>query len=348
MTGITSQPSSLHASRQTVPVCPVCKTPCDEPPLHSYTARQAANHYCPPTRDADRNARFYRCIVRLWEGEHGDVYRCSNCDFGFAWPHVGGDEEFYSIMHEMAGYPAWRWDYEVATEQALNKLDGGRVLDIGTGDGAFLKSLGKQWETHAVEGSDTMRGFLREHGIHCFDSLEQAIRQAAASFTVVTMFQVLEHIAEFDEFLASCRKLLKPGGLIVIGVPFGEATFFQENFSGFADMTPNHPNKWSPKALEMALRRNGFETQGTYFEPGSMKLAVYRAFLRVKARATQRPKSLAAAVYRIPKRALRIPLLAAMSGASMLRCLPHLGSMRRGHSFAMIAAKQRSADDGSD
>jgi SAM-dependent methyltransferase len=324
------------------PLCPVCKTACDSPPMSRYTAQQAANHFCPPTRDADRNARFYKCIVRLWGGERGEVYRCSNCEFGFAWPHVGGDEEFYSIMHEMAGYPARRWDYEIATEQALNNLQGGRVLDIGTGDGAFLKGLDQRWETFAIEGSETMRQYLREHGIRCFDSLTEALREAG-TFTAVTMFQVLEHIAEFDEFLAGCYKLLKPGGLIVIGVPFSEATFFQERFSGFADMTPNHPNKWSPRALEIALRRNGFEPNGTFYEPASMKLAVYRAFLRVKARA-QHPRSVPATVYRIQKRALRIPLLAALAGASMLRCLPQLGEMRRGHSFAMIGLKPQSTN----
>jgi hypothetical protein len=70
-----------------------------------------------------------------------------------------------------------------------------------------------------------------------------------------------------------------------------------------------------------------------------MKLAAYRAFLRVKAHATQRPSSLAAAVYRIPKRAMRIPLLMGLTSASMVRCLPQLGKMRRGHSFAMVGEK---------
>ena len=249
-------------------------------------------------------------------------------------------------MHEMAGYPAWRWDYEIATEQVLSQLSGGRILDIGTGDGAFLKSLDKRWQTYAIEGSDTMREYLRQRDIHCFDSLDNAIQEAAGTFTVVTMFQVLEHIAEFDAFLGGCWKLLKPGGFIVIAVPFGEATFFQESMTGCADMTPNHPNKWSPKALDIALRRAGFEPRGTHFEPGSMKLAVYRAFLRVKARATHRPKSLAATVYRIPKRAMRIPLLGAMTAASLARCLPRLGEMSRGHSFAMIALKPQAVREG--
>ena len=76
-------------------------------------------------------------------------------------------------MHEKVAYPAWRWDYEIATEQVLSKLNGGRILDIGTGDGAFLKGLGKRWQPFAIEGSDTMREFLRQSDMHCFDSLDE-------------------------------------------------------------------------------------------------------------------------------------------------------------------------------
>ena len=109
------------------PTCPACSAACADPPLFRYTAEQAAAHFCPPVREPDRNARLRRCVERLWGGDDCEVLRCRECGFGFGRPFVGGDEEFYSILHEQAGYPAWRWDYDVA----LDKVIRGRLYRIG-------------------------------------------------------------------------------------------------------------------------------------------------------------------------------------------------------------------------
>jgi len=185
-----------------------------------------------------------KCVRRLWGGDSSAVYRCPKCRFGFGWPFVGGDEEFYGLMHEMAGYPGWRWDYDITIERVLSKFPGGgRVLDIGTGSGNFLKGIGSNWEKFATEGSETMRARLRADRITCFADNADAIAKARGTFDVVTMFQVLEHIAAFDSMLRDCHALLKAGGSLVVAVPFAEATFAQEELTGCADMTPNHINK---------------------------------------------------------------------------------------------------------
>jgi SAM-dependent methyltransferase len=268
---------------------------------------------------------------------------CGSCGFGFGWPHVGGDEEYYGILHEQAGYPSDRWEYGITIRRVLPLFpNGGKILDIGTGDGAFLKKLPATWIRHATEGSDTTRQLLRRDQIECFDSTADAIANAAKAFQVVTMFQVLEHVAGFEALLRDCFQLLQPDGVIVISVPSSAAMFAQERLTGCQDMTPNHINKWSPDSLAHALRAQGFTPDAAVIEPGSLGSAMYRAGLMTRSQAAQNPRSLASLAYRVRQRPVRMGLLAAISGLNLLGSLSVIAELMTGSSFLMTATKPAS------
>jgi SAM-dependent methyltransferase len=313
-------------------------------PVHRYSVEQAAAHFCPPSRNADRYERLRQVVRRLWGGDTSEVYVCEHCGFGFGWPHVGGDDEYYGILHEQAGYPSDRWEYRLAITKALARLPGGgKILDIGTGDGSFLKKLPAAWRKYATEGSDTTRQQLRANGIECFDSTADAVRKAPGSFQAVTMFQVLEHVAAFSSLLDDCFGLLQPGGVIAISVPLASAMFTQERLTGCQDMTPNHINKWSPESLALALRQAGFNPEPAVIEPSGIGAAVYRVGLMTRAQAADRPGSLAAAAYRIQQRPVRMGVLALISGLNLVGSIPKLPALMTGSSFLMLATKPVSA-----
>ena len=69
---------------------------------------------------------------------------------------------------------------------------------------------------------------LEGKGIRVYRDLSEPIANESGTFDVVTMFQLLEHIAEFRSLLIQCRALLRPDGKIVITVPHGEAMLRQE------------------------------------------------------------------------------------------------------------------------
>jgi 2-polyprenyl-3-methyl-5-hydroxy-6-metoxy-1,4-benzoquinol methylase len=308
--------------------------------IHCYSVDQAAAHFCPLSRNAERHERLKRVVRRLWNADTSEVRVCENCGFGFGWPHVGGDDEYYGILHEQAGYPADRWEYGLTISRGLQRYPhGGRILDIGTGDGSFLKKLPSMWRTFATEGSETTRGRLRAGGIECFGSTADALAHAAGSFQVVTMFQVLEHVARFHGLLADCFGLLQPGGMIAISVPLGSAMFAQERLTGCQDMTPNHINKWSPESLALALQTAGFAPEPALIEPGSVGAAFYRAGLMTRAQAADNPRSLAAAAYRVQQRVPRMALLALISGVNFMGSLPKLPQLMTGSSFLMLGSK---------
>jgi SAM-dependent methyltransferase len=332
---LTDSPESRAVVSSAGIMCPVCQRASSLVPLYRYHVAQAASHFCPPSRDADRFSRLNECIRRLWHGDECTVFRCTDCGFAFGNPFVGGDEEFYGILHEQKDYPGWRWDYDVAITEAVKKFDGGKILDVGAGVGMFLRGLRGAWDRHAVEGSETTRRELEAAGIKVFRDLSDGAQLNAGAFQVITLFQVLEHIAEFDLVLKLCRKLLAPGGRLVVTVPDGDAMIRQERMTGCHDMPPNHIGKWTPESLIRVLRRSGFECGQPIYEPPSWGNLKSNLHLRVSADATNH-KSFAAQVYRIRSRPLRIAALSILGGPALLRMLPHSRHLRSGGAFAMV------------
>jgi SAM-dependent methyltransferase len=315
--------------------CPVCANPCVGAPVYHYTIEQAAAHFCPPTRNLQRNQRLQDCIGGLWEGKDCLILRCDRCGFGFGHPFVGGDENFYSILHEEKSYPSWRWDYDVAVGEAIEKFSEGKVLDIGAGVGMFLRRLSNRWKCFAVEGSEVTRGELEASKITVFRDLGQAARSDAGTFQVVTLFQVLEHIAEFDQVLDQCRKLLAPGGRLVVTVPDGDAMIRQERVTGCADMPPNHICKWTPRSLTRVLTRIGFECSEAIYEPPSWNSLKANLHMRVSADAADY-NSIAAQAYRLRSRPVRITALSLLAGPALLRMLPVGRQLLAGGAFGII------------
>ena len=335
-----ARPDPAFADTETKPApayCPVCRSACSTAPLYRYTVKEAAAHFCPVTRSEDRNRRLNECIRRLWQADDCVIHRCAECGFAFGFPFVGGDEEFYGILHEQKDYPVWRWDYDVAMDNAIARFDGGRILDVGAGVGMFLRRLGPKWECFALEGSESTRHDLEVLGVKVFRDLVTAADSEGGKFQVVTLFQVLEHIAEFDRVLELCRQLLATGGRLVVTVPDGDAMIRQERLTGCHDMPPNHISKWTPESLSRAMDRAGFAVSQAIDEPSSWRNLKASLHMKVAADAT-RARSLAAQVYRIRNQRLRRLALAGLGAPALISLLPHVSQLRLGGAFGMVAA----------
>jgi glycosyltransferase involved in cell wall biosynthesis/SAM-dependent methyltransferase len=110
--------------------------------------------------------------------------------------------------------------YLFATQFCADK----EVLDIACGEGYGSYVLAQA--AKSVVGVDIDRPTVdRASRLYSSDRLTfapgscTAIPAADAAFDVVVTFETIEHIAEHDAFLAEVRRVLRPGGLIIISTP---------------------------------------------------------------------------------------------------------------------------------
>jgi len=110
-------------------------------------------------------------------------------------------------------------------QQAFGNISGGRVLDVATGNGNFGGALmenlrdyseiiGIDTNTHAL---DAGRENFKQDNIR-FQSMDAAhLNFPDASFDTVCIAYSLRHLANLAQTLAEMRRVLKPGGHLIVG-----------------------------------------------------------------------------------------------------------------------------------
>jgi len=100
--------------------------------------------------------------------------------------------------------------------------EGGDILDVGTGTNTtMLEMFGDKWN---VTPSDINVGAWNAHipGMVKVDAAKMATEASisAREFDAVIVSEVLEHVYEPLGVLQHARRILKPGGAVIITVPF--------------------------------------------------------------------------------------------------------------------------------
>lgn len=141
-------------------------------------------------------------------------------------------------------------------------LPGGTLVDVGCGTGGYLaemRALG--WRAIGVEPSPDAARTARERlGLDVREGTLEQAALPAGSADVVTMRMVLEHVPDPRRTLAEVRRILRPGGRLLLSVPNAgslEPLAFGPRWSAWE--LPRHLSHFTPASLGRMLRQAGFE-----------------------------------------------------------------------------------------
>ncbi|MBI9109631.1 bifunctional 2-polyprenyl-6-hydroxyphenol methylase/3-demethylubiquinol 3-O-methyltransferase UbiG [Maridesulfovibrio ferrireducens] len=210
-----------------------------------------------------------------------DVIDCELCGFNHIIPIPDEDKlrESYKHDYHVKEKPLmlehqledkeWLDSINDARLATLEKISNGTgsFLDIGSGNGFLLGQAKKRgWTVKGIEPSDKAAQYSCSQGLDVECAVfDQECADRLSQFDVVHLGDVLEHVPYPRAILDLCNQVLRPGGLIAIGVP-NDYTPVQKILS--EDMStrpwwinpPHHINYFNKKSLEGLLSRCGFTT----------------------------------------------------------------------------------------
>ena len=135
-----------------------------------------------------------------------------------------------------------------------------RILDVGCGTGANLLMLSKYGDAEGVDISEDALAFCRERGL---DKVKlgagEELPYENGTFDLVTAFDVVEHMDDDLAGLKEMRRVLRPGGRVLLFVP---AFMF---LWGLQDDVSHHRRRYRMSELRRALEEAGFEIERTTY-----------------------------------------------------------------------------------
>ena len=144
--------------------------------------------------------------------------------------------------------------------QKISNIKKGKLLDIGCGTGDFLKYM--DYSGWGVDGVET------DMGARCIaeEKIGQKIEEKLDfvgnenKYDVISMWHVLEHVYNIEDYLKKVNKLLKKDGVLVVGVP-NCASYDAEKYKGnwVAYDLPIHLSHFRKNNIMELARKSNFE-----------------------------------------------------------------------------------------
>jgi SAM-dependent methyltransferase len=172
-----------------------------------------------------------------------------------------------------------------STERAPLPWHGqGRLLDFGCGGGVFLERMHLQgWRVTGLDVSGAaVTRIQRDLALPAYVGTLPHPALPPAGFDVITMWHSLEHVHAPLAVLREARRLLAPGGRLLIAVPNIDSLPFRWfGRSWFALDLPRHLTHFSPRTLRLMLERAGLR-------PGPVRMVRHSGWLRSSAQQSRR------------------------------------------------------------
>lgn len=192
-------------------------------------------------------------------------------------------------------------------------VGGGRLLDVGCGNGAFL-ALARQtgWEVQGLDFDQGAVNAARSRGLDVRHGGIELLADVSNAYDVVTLSHVVEHVHDPITLLANIQRLLKPGGRLWLKTPNLASVGANEFGSDWRDMDPpRHLVLFNRGSLQSALRRAGFSAIEWKFHG----LAVFDVFAASEAIRSKQRGAEASYAGKPPLHAVLVEILESLLGS---------------------------------
>ena len=247
--------------------------------------------HCPVGCDA----QFVTSAIVLPEGP---LLRCAACG------QLVSQITTAAYQHSMAAFDSPEFNLPSGAESArrvalarrrlaraarlLGKTPGEiRLLDVGCSRGDFVAAaVALGFRAEGVEPASHIAAAARAAGLAVHAGLLEEQRFAAASFDVVTVFEVIEHLPAPLALLRECHRILRPNGILIASTgntASWTVAAMQARWDYFhVAQDAGHVSFFNPRSIALIAARTGFgiEHIGTarvrFFETSDAPRWLYR------------------------------------------------------------------------
>ena len=241
-----------------------------------------------PLCDSPNIAPLLTCRDTLTHRGEFTVASCADCAFRFTNPYPSPDDihvfydtpDYTPVSNSTRGL--LNKCYHLARRvmlrskrrlvRKLSRLKKGALLDIGCGTGEFLATMKRAgWDVQGVEPFAPARESAASRFQIPVTDLAGQSSLPDHAFDVITLWHVLEHAHDLHRSMAEISRLLKPGGLVLIGVPncdSWDAKFYGAHWAAYD--TPRHLFHFTPATLRLLAARHNFRVTSLHpllFDP---------------------------------------------------------------------------------
>lgn len=239
-------------------------------------------------QEEDSDWRAFRCTYSGY-GRHHTIVRCPQCGLVYTDPRPDGHGivETYQAVEDPL-YVEEREGRVLTFEHHLKPLErltgpphSRPLLDVGCYTGVFVEIATRHgWDAWGVEPSRWAVEQAHAQGLHVVQGTLETADLPEATFDVVTMWDVIEHLTDPRGTLQQAYRLLKPGGLMVVHTIDIESLFARLMGTHWPWLMEMHIYYFSRHTLRKMLEQCGFQVlsdrpQGRYLRLGYLMNRVH-------------------------------------------------------------------------